>query len=121
MALRDRPGQVQELELRVRIPCGSARGSHLPVVFRDVTQLVPHAKAGSIDAAASSADPPRLSVVDFADYLVLVYAHLVQFLSLTDQDVLACFVQVHRLSQVLALSRANRLALGKTTSAAEAA
>ena len=60
-------------------------------------------------------------MVDLADNLVLVYAHLVQFLCLINQDVLACFIQVHRLRQVLALSRANRLALDETSGAADAA
>lgn len=121
VALHSCPRQVQELELRVCISCGGTRGSHLPMVFRDVAELVPHAKSRRIDAAASSADPPRLSVVDLADNLVLVYAHLVQLLSLSNQNVLTCFVQVHRLRQVLALPRAHRLALGEASSATDAA
>ena len=102
VALCSSPGQVQELELCVGISCGGAGGTHLPMVLGDVAELVPHPKSGGINAASSSADPPRLSVVDFCHHLVRVHAHLVQLLRLTDQYVLCCLVQVHRLPQVLA-------------------
>lgn len=43
VTLRSCPCQVQELELCVCVASSGARGSHLPVVLRDVAEFVPHA------------------------------------------------------------------------------
>lgn len=60
-------------------------------------------------------------MVHLSNHLILVHAHLVQFLRLANQDVLACFVQVHGLRQVLALPGPDRFPLSQASSAANAA
>lgn len=119
MSLRCGACQVQEFELRVRISGRSAGSSHLSVVFRDVAEFIPHAEARSIYAAAAAADPSRLAVVDFADDLVLIHAHLVQLLRLADQQVFAALTD--GLRQMLALPGADSFRLCQAASAPDAA
>lgn len=97
VTLGNGPGQVQELELCVRVSGGGARSTHLAVVLRDVAELVTNAESRSVDATASPADAAWLSVVEVSHHLVGVDAHLVQLLRLADQDVLPCLVKVHGL------------------------
>jgi len=120
VALHGGPCQVHQLELRVGIACSRTRCAHLSVFLRNIAELISHSQSGSINPTSTSANPPGLSVIDLTDHLVLIDAHLVQLLRLSDQDVLPGLVQVDLLCQVLVLSGSYCLALGQTSCASDA-